>query len=148
VLVAVVCQRLVYRSDLKIQVPECEVLMPSHSVKSHIRRGDFFKMISSMETGANEGMWTYQRYRTWLEARKTWHIPGEKIEEEPAGDAPEIEELQMSRPALPKMAESPAATPKTSTPATPSPRTRDERLEIEPEEGGLDAIITKLKNKP
>ncbi len=58
-LVAVVCQRLQFRGDLKIQVPECEVLMPStHAVKNFIRRGEFFKMISSMETGADQGMWT------------------------------------------------------------------------------------------
>src|SRR5712672_3054734 len=42
-LVAVVCQRLQYRSELKMQVPECEILMSAHSVKSFIRRGDFFK---------------------------------------------------------------------------------------------------------
>src|SRR6201995_862409 len=69
-LVAVVCQRLVYRADLKMQVPECEILMPGHAVKAFIRRGDFFKMMSAIETGANDGMWTYPRYRTWLEAKK------------------------------------------------------------------------------
>ena len=52
-LVAVVCQRLQFRTDLKIQVPECEVLTPTHSVKNAIRRGEFFKIISSMETGAD-----------------------------------------------------------------------------------------------
>src|SRR5882757_7688189 len=38
-LVAVVSQRLQFRPDLKIQVPECEVLTMSHAVKNFIRRG-------------------------------------------------------------------------------------------------------------
>src|SRR5579871_6799180 len=38
-LVAVISQRLQFRSDLKIQAPELEVLVPIHAVKNFIRRG-------------------------------------------------------------------------------------------------------------
>jgi twitching motility protein PilT len=150
-LVAVVCQRLAYRADLKMQVPECEVLMPSNSVKNFIRRGEFFKIMSSMETGASEGMWTYPRYRTWLETRKNWSQPGEKIEEEPAGALP-TEEIKLAP--LPK-AKTVTTTPASRAVEQPSanksapgkPANRDNLLEIEPEEGGLQAIISKLKDK-
>ncbi|HWF19195.1 MAG TPA: PilT/PilU family type 4a pilus ATPase [Verrucomicrobiae bacterium] len=148
-LVAVVCQRLQYRTDLKIQVPECEVLMPTHSVKNFIRRGEFFKMMSSMETGASEGMWTYARYRSWLETKKNWHLPGEKIEDEPAPEMSSIPEVQFAPPPISK---SPAATPAPKLTPTPlsagAPKSKDDLLEIEPEEGGLEAIISKLKSKP
>ena len=148
-LVAVICQRLQYRPDLKIQVPECEILMPSHSVKSHIRRGEFFKMMSAMETGANEGMWTYQRYRSWMEGRKTWYLPGEKVEEEIATDAPVLEEMQLARPAALKVpGPSTAGLAPSPAPAPGPGKSREHLLEIEPEEGGLEAIISKLKNKP
>jgi twitching motility protein PilT len=144
-LVAVVCQRLQFRTDLKIQVPECEVLMPTHSVKNFIRRGEFFKMVSSMETGASEGMWTYQRYRTWLENKKTWQNPGDKVEDEPS-EMTALPEIQFTAPP-PSKAPAPAtvSAPKAASP-TPS-KSKENLLEIEPEEGGLEAIISKLKSK-
>jgi twitching motility protein PilT len=149
-LVAVICQRLVYRPDLKIQVPECEILMPAHAVKNFIRRGEFFKMMSSMETGANDGMWTYQRYRTWLDTRKTWHMPGEKTEEEPAGDLAVMDEVKLAPPPLSRPSTAPAArSPSTSAPKPSAGKPgKGNALEIVPEEGGLEAIISKLKDKP
>ena len=51
-LVGVVSQRLHYRADLKIRVPECEILVPTNPIKNFIRNRDFFKIISTMETGA------------------------------------------------------------------------------------------------
>lgn len=150
-LVAVVCQRLQYRADLKIQVPECEILMPSHSVKSHIRRAEFFKTVSAMETGANDGMWTYQRYRTWLDSRKTWHSLDERTDEETSVEMSSVVEAPHSLPPLTMKTPAPAATPPhahAAPPASPAASKRKgDRLEIEPEEGGLDAIISKLKDK-
>src|SRR5262249_32885209 len=85
-LVAVICQRLRFRADLKIRVPECEILVPSMPIKNFIRTGDFFRIISSLETGADHGMWTFQRYSTWLENKKNWHYAtaGEAPDSEPA----------------------------------------------------------------
>jgi twitching motility protein PilT len=147
-LVAVICQRLQYRADLKIQVPECEILMPGHAVKSFIRRGEFFKMVSSMETGASDGMWTFQRYRSWLEARKTWNLPGEKPEED-AGELPVMEEVRLARPMELAPVEHSAA-PVSAVKSSPAAavKSKADRLEIEPEAGGLEAIISKLKTKP
>jgi len=145
-MVAVICQRLQYREDLKIQVPECEVLMPTHAVKNFIRRGEFFKIVSMMETGAEQGMWTYHRYRTWLETRKTWHFPEQRGDEESPVDGPEAEEIRIAPPAL--LAPAPSAAKAVDAPMPAPVKTKGGALEIEPVEGGLEAIITKLKNKP
>ena len=79
-MLAVISQRLHFRPQLNIRVPECEILVPTHAVKNFIRNRDFFKITSSLETGAEHGMWTLQRYRAWLDSRKHWHIPGQTPE--------------------------------------------------------------------
>src|SRR6516225_9052052 len=79
-LVAVISQRLRFRQDLSIRVPECEILMATHAVKNFVRNRDFFKITNSLETGAEHGMWSFQRYRTWLENRTNWSIPGQTSE--------------------------------------------------------------------
>jgi twitching motility protein PilT len=68
-LIAVISQRLQYRPEAGICVPECEVLVPTNAVKNFIRKRDFFKIQSFLETGAEYGMWTFQRYRSWLDKR-------------------------------------------------------------------------------
>jgi twitching motility protein PilT len=90
-LVAVISQRLRFREDLNIRVPECEILMATHAVKNFIRSREFFKIVTAIETGADHGMWTFQRYNKWLEGRKNFFIPGQNAEppdSEPADDAP------------------------------------------------------------
>src|SRR5215469_3951138 len=92
-LLCVISQRLVFRNDLNMRVPECEVLVANHAVKNFIRTRDFFKITSSLETGADHGMWTVQRYRSWLQNRKKWHMPNEPAEapdSEPSGEVPHL----------------------------------------------------------
>ena len=106
----------------------------THAVRSFIRSRDFFKIASSLETGADHGMWTFQRYRSWLQNRKKWHLPNEPAEapdSEPAGDVPPA-------PALPTAMKTgtTAALPK------PAPQTGG-RIEIEPEEGDWGKILKK-----
>src|SRR2546426_1163600 len=79
-LVGVISQRLRFRQDLNMRVPECEILIATHAVKNFIRNRDFFKIASSLETGAEHGMWTFARYRTWLEARTNWSFPNQDAE--------------------------------------------------------------------
>ena len=150
--VAVISQRLVFRPELKIQVPECEVLVPTHSIKSFIRRNEFFKIMSVMETGAEHGMWTYARYRTWLDNRKSWYLPGSKVEEEPPVDTVEAEDI---KPLTLRLDPAPVASSGRPKPAPANPpsnansiRPAERALEIEPVEGGLEAIISKLRAKP
>ncbi len=140
-LVAVISQRLRFRPDLNIRVPECEILMPSHAIKGFIRNRDFFKIISSLETGAEHGMWTFQRYRNWLDHRTSWHIPGQNPE------PPDSETPEASQPApiLPAFAS--ATRPATPPPEPPASRSAAHvkrppgRIEIEPTEGEFGKIL-------
>src|SRR5688572_25382771 len=132
-LIAIVCQRLRFRPDLKIRVPECEIMVNTMAVKNFIRMGDFFKIISAMEMGAESGMWTFARYQTWLENEKTWYFPA-------ADDKPDTEPAQgVNIPASP----SPRTAAKPEDPVAPAPPppavpSREKRpIEIEPVEGGL-----------
>src|SRR5580698_4923700 len=79
-LVAVVSQRLRFREDLGIRVPECEILMATNPIKNFIRTREFFKIASSIETGADHGMWTFQRYGRWLDSRTNYYIPSQNQE--------------------------------------------------------------------
>jgi twitching motility protein PilT len=140
-LVAVVAQRLRFRADLNIRVPECEILLPTIPIKTFIRNREFFKINQVMETGAEAGMWTFPRYQTWMSKRTSWHIPSsgdEAPDSEPADAAtPPSQNITNSRPPKPTTI-APAASPPTSSshPATP--------IEIEPVEGGLGAVLRKL----
>jgi twitching motility protein PilT len=133
-LIAVISQRLVFRPDLNMRVPECEVLAATHAVKNFIRSREFFKIASALETGADHGMWTFQRYRSWLQNRKKWHTPNEPAEapdSEPAGEAPQLPPMPSS-----------IKTGKTAAPQKPSTETGG-RIEIEPEEGDWGKILKK-----
>jgi twitching motility protein PilT len=142
-LIAVVAQRLVYRADLSLRVPECEILTPSFAVKNYIRNREFHNIANALETGADKGMWTFARYRTWLQARANWHIPGKLPD---AGDAEPDDTTNFAPPPSPtlvsrKDAEAPA--PLAARPAPPAPG-QPGRIEIQPVEGGLDALLKKL----
>ena len=149
-LVAVISQRLRFREDLNIRVPECEILMATNAVKNFIRTREFFKIISAIETGADHGMWTFQRYAKWLDGRTNFYIPGKN--QEPPED--KVGDDLPSAPALPRMAppSRPSATPRYDKPIHQgtAPASRPEtggggggRIEIEPDESGFGKILKK-----
>ncbi len=150
-LVAVISQRLRFREDIGIRVPECEILMATNAVKNFIRTREFFKIGSALDTGADHGMWSFQRYARWLDGRTNFHIPGqsaESAEDKVSDDLPATTTLP---PILPRS----AAAPRTerSLPATPSSAPRPaatgatggdvRRIEIEPDETGFGKILKK-----
>jgi twitching motility protein PilT len=135
-LIGVISQRLRFRPELNIRVPECEILLSSHPIKAFIRNRDFFKIVSVLETGGEHGMWTLERYRTWLERKKNWFIPGRETE---AFDA-EVAETPQTPTLPPPPAPKGPATAEKAPPATPG-RTTGGRLEIEPEEGPFGKIL-------
>jgi twitching motility protein PilT len=147
-LVAVISQRLRFREDLNIRVPECEILMATNAVKNFIRTREFFKIISAIETGADHGMWTYQRYAKWLDGRTNFYIPGknaEPAEDKVTDDLPAAASL----PALPpKLAA--ASRPERHVSHTSAPASRPatgggdvHRIEIDPDETGFGKILKK-----
>jgi len=131
VLIGVISQRLQFRPDLGICVPECEILVPSNAIKAFIRAREFFKMPSFLETGANHGMWTFARYRTWLEKRTKFNM--QFREAEAAIDEPEPVREPMPAPG-PTTAHVPSAKPAATPPGN--------RIEIEPSEE-FDTILKK-----
>lgn len=79
-LIGVISQRLQFRPNWNMCVPECEVLMATLPIKNYIRNRDFFKIISTVETGMEAGMWTFQRYRSWLDKRNNFNPPPRETE--------------------------------------------------------------------
>ena len=141
-LVAVIAQRLRFRADLNIRVPECEILIPTNPVKMFIRNREFFKITQVMETGAEAGMWTFARYQSWLGKRTAWHLPNANDE------APDSEPKEtVSLPAAERISAKPAK-PVTDTPLPATTSGIAEKpsgpIEIEPIEGGLGAVLKKL----
>lgn len=95
-LVAVLCQSLEHRSDCPIRVPECEILVANNAVRANVRDGQFFKLGSAMEIGANDGSFTRARYRAWLDTRGRFHVP----EVRPADPTPEPVAPEVALPSL------------------------------------------------
>jgi len=139
-LVGVISQRLRFRPDLNIRVPECEILTPTHAVKSFIRTRDFFKIATALETGADKDMWTFQRYMKWLDSRTNWFIPGQNPEA-PDGEAAEPADEPAPLPPIGAAKPAKSPTPHKST----APAHSGGRLEIEAVEGGLEDILKKFK---
>jgi twitching motility protein PilT len=139
-LLAVISQRLRFRPEINIRVPECEILMPTNAVKNFIRNRDFFKILSAVETGGEHGMWSYQRYRTWLDNRTRWNNPDQNPE--PPDTEPQEE---AGGPAMPTLAPVPAkvARPERKVESTPAatPGKSSGRIEIEPEESEFGKIL-------
>jgi twitching motility protein PilT len=141
-LVGVISQRLRFRPDLNVRVPECEILVPTHAVRNFIRNRDFFKIASSMETGAEHGMWTFQRYQKWLDQRKNWAIPSQGAEPPDSEPAESNPVHATFRPApgtseMPGSKQAPIRTP--APPASQS--SREGRIEIEPVESEFGKIL-------
>ncbi|MBI1177549.1 PilT/PilU family type 4a pilus ATPase [bacterium] len=136
-LVGVVCQRLRYRADLNITLPELEILRPTNPVKAHIRSRDFFKISSVMETGAEAGMWTFARYQAWMAKKSDWHVP--------KAGSPAVE-VSEERPGLVKLPPLRSDVPKAPR-KTPERASNDSggRIEIEPVAGGLDDVLKELQ---
>jgi twitching motility protein PilT len=82
-LLAIICQRLVYRPDINMRVPECEILNASFATKSIIRSGKYSKIRDILQTGSEDKMWSFQRYKEWLDNRKTWYFPENRNTEKP-----------------------------------------------------------------
>lgn len=140
---AVVAQRLKFRPELNIRVPECEIMVATHAVRNFIRNRDFFKIASAIETGAEHGMWSAQRYRNWLEARKNWHVPGQET------DQPDAEHSEASAASGTPAATLPQRTPPSKKPgsedagaaAFPISQRPGSRIDIEPMEGEFGKIL-------
>jgi len=74
-LVGVLCQRLDYLTSRRLRVPRCELLLGSTSAKGTIRAGTFSHLANVIQSGGEEGMWSFDRYGRWIEQRTDWALP-------------------------------------------------------------------------
>jgi len=113
-LAAVVCQKLRYLPEHNLQVPECEILLGTSTARAVIRNGQFFKIQTVLETSGNEGMWSLERYRAWINARSDWDRSIESITTEASEEITDIPEYRKIR--VPKQAQTgtPAIKPQQS----------------------------------
>jgi twitching motility protein PilT len=144
-IVGVIAQRLRFRQDLNIRVPELEILVATHAVKNFIRNRDFFKIASAIETGAEHGMWSFQRYRAWLEARNNWSIPGQSAEG-PDTEVPETAVTPAALNSAPRPEAFPtkpafAVQPEQNAPKPSTAPAAGGRIEIEPVESEFGKIL-------
>ncbi len=162
-LVAVIAQRLSYRPDRGIRVPECEVLMASTAARALIRAGQFFKLQQVIETGAADGSWSFARYGEWLARKTDWHVPSapQLQDDEGAFGAVELSGGEglppppMPSPAAP-VVRAPARVPAVAV-STPAPRKSAPRAEYTVNEEGVlelsggeddpEAILRELEKK-
>jgi twitching motility protein PilT len=74
-LVAVCCQRLEFLSTAQLHVPRCEILLPTSGAKGTIRSGNFSHIATVLQSGGEEGMWTFERYQRWIDQVTDWVRP-------------------------------------------------------------------------
>jgi twitching motility protein PilT len=74
-LVGVVCQRLDFLDAHQLRVPRCEVLTASTAARSTIRAGQLTHLANVIQAGGEDGMWTFERYRRWIEEKLDWVQP-------------------------------------------------------------------------
>jgi len=74
-LVGVVCQRLEFLTEAQLRVPRCEVLMASSAAKGTIRAGQFSQLATVIQSGAEHGMWSFDRYQRWMAQKRDWERP-------------------------------------------------------------------------
>jgi twitching motility protein PilT len=53
----------------------CEVLLPNSGARGTIRGGQFGQITNVIQSGGEEGMWTFDRYQRWIEQQKEWVQP-------------------------------------------------------------------------
>jgi len=131
---AVICQRLRFEPALGIRLPECEILKPTHAVKNFIRRSEFHQITSQMETGADHGMWTFTRYRTWMANKRDWHVPKASAADPAAEET--VYRARMPQPTAPAKPADPAKKPAASLKPDATGR-----IEIDPDEGAFGKIL-------
>ena len=124
-LVGVVCQRLEYLAQWQLRVPRCEVLLASSGAKGTIRAGQFGGIANVIQSGGEEGMWTFDRYQRWMEQQRDWVRPAA-----PAGGTDEdvVIKPAATRVSPPAGAVAPA---REATPASPEEVNIDEDLDLE-----------------
>jgi twitching motility protein PilT len=71
----VLCQRLDFIETHQLRVPRCELLLASQGAKGTIRSGNFGQLANVIQSGGDDGMWSFDRYQRWMSQHKEWVRP-------------------------------------------------------------------------
>ncbi len=128
-LVGVVAQRLKFRPREQRLVPECEVAFASSAMKAVVRQGQMFKLATVIDSGGQDGSFSFARYCEWLDAKTDWSLEPERVEV--ATEAPQVAPLPKTAKPAKKAAAAGAA---------PKPVVRDGVMEIDDAEDPADIL--------
>jgi twitching motility protein PilT len=96
-LVGVLWQRLDYLSSRHLRVPRCELLLSSTSARGTIRAGTFSHLANVIQSGGEEGMWSFDRYGRWIEQRTDWVLTDTPTAAaDPRGQTPSDEVMDLA----------------------------------------------------
>jgi twitching motility protein PilT len=144
-LVGVSCQRLDFLSAHRLHVPRCEILLPSSGAKGTIRIGNFSQLANVLQSGGEEGMWTFDRYQRWMEQVSDWVRPAQTAMVHHAGERKPVFDASIHEPAVKPAPIQPA--PAKRTPARSV--TTDEVIDVPSEDLDLAELAKKvLDRKP
>ena len=136
-LVGVVCQRLEYLEKWQLRVPRCEVLLPNSGARGTIRAGQFGQIANVIQSGGEEGMWTFDRYQRWMEQQREWVRPATPaaaaVSDEIVRSTARVTPPPVAPPRrmAPIVGRKPATPAAGATPAGPEEITIDEDLDLE-----------------
>jgi twitching motility protein PilT len=104
-LVAVVCQRLEFLQEYQLRVPLCEVLIANSNARGTIRSGSFSQLATVIQSGGEDGMWSFERYRRWMEQKRDWVMPSRQL----ANPSVDVEAPYVAAPPVARPTPKPAA---------------------------------------
>ena len=118
-LVGLSCQRLDFLSGPRLRIPRCEILLPTSGARGTIRAGNFSQIANVLQSGGEEGMWTFERYHRWMEQMSDWVRPGPDAAADHGGESRFAAQTSTMR-AVPQPAAAKPAAPRPYPPPRPA----------------------------
>src|ERR1700728_1123539 len=141
-LVGLSCQRLEFLSAHRLHVPRCEILLPTSGARGTIRAGNFSQIANVLQSGGDEGMWTFDRYQRWMEQVQDWVRPTQAAAARNSADpglpprTPGFRPMTKPSPGAPLQAKA-AARPAPAKPARTTSAPADDVFEVPAEDMDL-----------
>jgi twitching motility protein PilT len=95
-LVGVLCQRLDFLPKWGLRVPRCELLLGSTSARGTIRAGSFSHLANVIQSGGEDGMWSFDRYGRWIEQRTDWASAAGASVDDPRSAVPTEKDMNLA----------------------------------------------------
>ncbi len=140
-LVGVVCQRLDFLETKHLRLPRCEILLANSAARGTIRAGQLSQITNVIQSGGEDGMWTFDRYQRWMEQKNDWVQVSSKAALPDTRSVPETRRLPETRSVAPSSL-------KPGPPASQPPPPADGLMEISVDEDvSLAELARKIEEK-